>query len=278
MLIIINSHSPFLYQRDQILAEARFGAPYCHNGSSVHKEYQTLTNNQQIYFLGCSFCVSACLLFFGYSIYDEISCRAAIFLGLVFYLGQKACLYLFLVERTHSVQKKLLTRMKDKIYLSGMALVLIGFTSIGIAAFMYHVASYDEEQNICRIGLTRRIAIILLSWDIFVNIFLTFVFLKVCAPYMSRGYLSTFLKPVLKGTLEKLAFFHKYTKESEQDVGISQKALVKVIRKAVWGCLGLLPSTIINFTLLIVFAGRQKAWFFLTFATLDGKNLYPCIH
>jgi hypothetical protein len=64
-----------------------------------------------------------------------------------------------------------------------MALVLVGFASIGIAAFMYHVASYDEEQNICRIGLTRRIASVLLSWDIFVNIFLTFVFLRRCAPY-----------------------------------------------------------------------------------------------
>lgn len=151
--------------------------------STLQTKCKTLTNNEQIYFLGCSFCVSACLLYFGHTIYNESSCRAAIFLGLVFYLGQKACLYLFLVERTHSVQKKLLIRRKDKIYLSGMSFVLVGFTSIGIAAFRFHVANYNQEQNICHIGLTRMIASILLAWDIFVNIFLTFVFLRRCAPY-----------------------------------------------------------------------------------------------
>ncbi|KUJ22474.1 uncharacterized protein LY89DRAFT_762712 [Mollisia scopiformis] len=235
-----------------------------------------------IYALGCIFCMSACLLYFGHTIYNQSSCEGAIFLGLVFYLGQKAFLYLFLVERTHSVQKKVLTRLQDKIYLSGLAMVLVGFTGIVVTTFFYHVAVYNTDQRVCHIGLTRQIASVFLTWDIFVNIFLTAVFLKRCGPYMSRGYLHTFVTPAIKGTLEKLTFFrYAFAAEQEQSMGIQQKALVKVIQKAVWGCLALVPSTVINFALLIYFAGRQQAWFFFTFATLgqfpQSRKSFPTL-
>ncbi|CZR50784.1 uncharacterized protein PAC_00658 [Phialocephala subalpina] len=110
---------------------------------------------------------------------------------MVFYLGQKACLYLFLVERTFSVNKNLRPRMKDWIYLSGLVLVIVVFSALGSTTFVCNIADYDEENRICHIGLTRPIVIAMLLWDKSIYIFLTAVFLKCCRPYMVKGYRST---------------------------------------------------------------------------------------
>ncbi|KAF8866413.1 hypothetical protein BDZ45DRAFT_775883 [Acephala macrosclerotiorum] len=150
-------------------------------------------------------------------------------------------------------------------------MVIVGFSAVGITTFVCNIADYDEKKRICHIGLTRPIVITMLIWDVFVNFFLTAVFLKRCRPYMVKGHHSTFITPAVRGTLKKSTFFqYAIAADPEQNsVGISQKGLLKVIRKAVWGYFELLPPTIANFSLLIFFQGPEEAWFFFTICILD---------
>ncbi|KAL2072558.1 hypothetical protein VTL71DRAFT_11901 [Oculimacula yallundae] len=223
------------------------------------------------YFLGCSFCVSACLLDFGDTIHNDSACHAAIVLSLIFYLGQKLCLYLFLIERTHNVQAKRQPRKGDRVYLTGLAFLLIGFSAIVVSMFIFHIDTYDKESRICQIGLKIPAASLILGWDVFVNIFLTTVFVRRCEPFMVKGLRATLLYPAIRGLKTRFSRRqHKPTPAgSQQLVIISQDALVHVIRKAVWGCLGILASTAVNFSLLLYWNGREEAWVFFTLFTLD---------
>lgn len=139
-------------------------------------------------------------------------------------------------------------------------MVIVGFSVIGIMKFVCNTADYNRETRTCHIRLTRPIFITMLIWDVFINFFLRAVFFKRCRPYMVKGYRSMFITPTVRGTLKKLTFFqYAIAADPEQNlVGISQKGLLKVIRKAVWGCFGLLPSAIANFSLLIFFQGLLR--------------------
>ncbi|KAG4428630.1 hypothetical protein IFR05_015886 [Cadophora sp. M221] len=176
-------------------------------------------------------------------------------------------------------------RDKDYIYLAGLTFLLVGSTAIGVAMFVFHIDTYDRRTGTCQIGLAKPTAAVLLGWDVFVNIFLTAVFVRRCEPYMVRGLRGTFLYPAIRGFKKKFSHQrHRTRTGSDQAVIISQDALVQVIRKAFWGCLGLLASTATNFSLLIYWAGKEEAWIFFTFCTLDGMfqlwfdlcNRYEC--
>lgn len=72
-----------------------------------------------IYVLGILFAISAAVTNFGFGLIGPSECEAAIIICLTFYLGQKALVYLFLVERTHVVRGGRVRR-KDWVYLVGM--------------------------------------------------------------------------------------------------------------------------------------------------------------
>jgi len=57
-----------------------------------------------IYFLGCGYGFSLVLLYDGIGVFDQSTCRVAITLCMVFYLGQKYILHIFLVERTRTAR------------------------------------------------------------------------------------------------------------------------------------------------------------------------------
>ncbi|KAG4414153.1 hypothetical protein IFR04_012719 [Cadophora malorum] len=200
-----------------------------------------------------------------------LACHAAIILSLVFSLGQKLCLYLFLVERTHGVQANARPRKKDYAYLAGLAFVLVGFSAMGLALFMFHIDTFNITTGIYQIGIARPVASALLIWDVFVNIFLTAVFVRHCKPYMVKGLRGTCLYPAIKGLLKKITHRHRKKLLAGGDVAIpiSQDALIRVIRKAFWVCLGILASTATNFSLLLYWAGKEEAWFFFTLCTID---------
>lgn len=223
------------------------------------------------YTLGCCYCISACLLYFGHTIFNDPSCRAALYLGLVFYLGQKYCLYLFLVERTHIVKATLQSRSEDRVYLIGLTFVIIGYSTLAISMFLWHISNFDKNTAICHIGLVKPVAIALLVWDIIVNVFLTIVFLANCRQYMIKGLRASLLSPNMLDLLKRLTFYNESSNVNEMiATTISQDTLIRVLRKALWGCLGVLASTVTNFAILLHFAGNEEVWVFFTFTTLDG--------
>jgi hypothetical protein len=182
-------------------------------------------------------------------------------LCLIFYLGQKYGLYLFLVERTHITQANSKSRTKDPIYLAGLAFVLVGFTAIGISAFATFKYSYATT---CTIGLLRPVAITVLSWDIFVNMFLTVVFLYHIRDFLVDGLIIAITPPFLR-RLTKC-----FRREDSSRVTIAQDNLVHVIRKTFWGSVGILLSTVANFGILLSYAGNEPVWLCFTLCTFDG--------
>lgn len=58
---------------------------------------------------------------------------------------------------------------------------------MGLALFMFHIDTFNITTGIYQIGIARPVASALLIWDVFVNIFLTAVFVRHCKPYMVKG-------------------------------------------------------------------------------------------
>ena len=124
---------------------------------------------------------------------------------------------------------------------------------------------FDEVEG-CNIGLPPRIALSLLSYDIGMNFFLTFVFLFLLRPHFAGNFSALFIPGKAIEPPREIS--------EEGRVVVPQMVLGKLIRKAFWGCLLIVPSTITNLTILLVMQGHQKAWMCLMFCTLDGMFLF----
>lgn len=105
-----------------------------------------------MYIIGITFCVLSLVLYYGYGTQDLYACHLATITCLVFYLGQKIPLYMFLVERAHAVRSVTRTRLQDWVYLSGIVLIVLGFGSLTVALFVWSYWEYDPDTKLCRIG------------------------------------------------------------------------------------------------------------------------------
>ncbi|KAL5501568.1 hypothetical protein ACEPAH_8828 [Sanghuangporus vaninii] len=109
--------------------------------------------------------------------YSTPVCSLGIFGCIFFYATSKALTYLFLVERVWVVCSagKSVTRMESRIY-RGCALVVFGYTAI-ITDMIIGRYAQIRDDGVCIIGLHSFATIPLLTYDLFINIFLTSMFL-----------------------------------------------------------------------------------------------------
>lgn len=70
--------------------------------------------------MGIMFSIAAALIAFGFGLVGPIECYAAVNICIVFYMGHKFGLYLFLVERTQVVRARTLERRRNWIYMFGL--------------------------------------------------------------------------------------------------------------------------------------------------------------
>ncbi|KAI9060315.1 hypothetical protein FKP32DRAFT_1578519, partial [Trametes sanguinea] len=103
-------------------------------------------------------------------------CLLGILNCIAFYATSKILIYMFLVEKVYVVwsgaaRKK---RLRSPVYLACMGVVLM-YVGVGIYMIIGRV-SYFREDGSCVIGLTRSSSLVLLTYDLFVNIFLTSLF------------------------------------------------------------------------------------------------------
>ena len=107
--------------------------------------------------------------------------RAAIFMCIFFYFTTKVCfrlpvliskviIYLFLIERVHIVRGgKRASRFKNKVYLINVA-GLLPYGVIAVLAIVFRVNDLDDSGR-CLIGVERRTSILVLVYDLFINVF-----------------------------------------------------------------------------------------------------------
>jgi hypothetical protein len=113
-------------------------------------------------------------------------------------------MYLFLVERAHAIRPKARRgRLHDPVYVAGVIFVLIGFGAIACDAFMYPL--YKLSDQACKIGLPPKVSsmcarlrppshlapltntteVPLLTYDIFINVGLTGIFVYYLRPMLN---------------------------------------------------------------------------------------------
>ena len=207
-----------------------------------------------------AFLFSAGLLINAWDFTTEGLCRAAIDVCLVFYVGGKVFLYLFLVERAHQLVATKLPRLRDPIYLAGIAIVIFGFGVLAVFAFIHPVTSLSEIDGKCRIGLPLAITIPLLSYDILINFALTSVFVMRGARLVRiQGFRHAMHCIALALPFRKVPGLRDPIIACEFFMGRSGLGASAII----------LP-TIANLVILFVLNGHENGWLCFTICTIDS--------
>ncbi|KAF6241653.1 hypothetical protein HO173_000364 [Letharia columbiana] len=219
-----------------------------------------------IYSCTLAFIFSAGLLINAWDFTTEGRCRAAIDLCLVFYVGSKVCLYLFLVERAHQLVATKLPRLRDAIYLLGIAIVVFGFGVLAVFAFIHPVTSLSHIDGKCRIGLPLVITIPLLSYDIIINFALTFVFVM-------RGARLVKIRN-FQHALHCIAMALPFRKvPGLRDPVIACEFFMG---RSGLGASAIILPTIANLVILFALNGHENGWLCFTICTIDSMFLVAC--
>ena len=216
-----------------------------------------------VYLCAMCFVLSASILMAGWPFTTHNVCKAAIDLCLVFYLGHKIFVNLFLVERLHQLRAHRIPRHKDVLLYTSVAVVLGGFGTIAAFAFMDPVASVSDTDHKCRIGLPAKATIALLTYNIVINFIITALFcrLNICnirAQSWKKMY------DVLKSTipLHRMMVFPS-----------PENLLLFMVVKSTVGAVAIIVPTSVNLGLVVVTHGHELSWLCYTICTIDGKCL-----
>ena len=219
-----------------------------------------------IYSCTLGFIFSAGLLINAWDFTTEGRCRAAIDVCLVFYVGGKVFLYLFLVERSHQLVATKLPRHRDPIYLLGIAIVLFGFGVLAVFAFIHPVTSLSKIDGKCRIGLPLIITIPLLSYDIIINFALTFIFVMRGARLVKiQGFRHAMHCITMALPFRKVPGLRDPIIACEFFMGRSGLGASAII----------LP-TIANLAILFALNGHENGWLCFTICTIDSEFPVLC--
>ncbi|KAJ7116060.1 hypothetical protein C8R44DRAFT_794047 [Mycena epipterygia] len=106
----------------------------------------------------------------------EAGCSAGIYLCIVFYSSSKLLIYAFLIEKVHVVWAVGEKRFRSPVYI--ICVVTVGLYA-GIIALLFfgRIARFRDGDKACIIGLKPSASIPLLSYDLYINVFLTALFL-----------------------------------------------------------------------------------------------------
>ncbi|KAF5349021.1 hypothetical protein D9758_012699 [Tetrapyrgos nigripes] len=118
------------------------------------------------------------MLIFGIGLETSLSvCTTGVFLCIVFYASTKALLYVFLIEKVHVVwATHNQQRLKSPVYLLGL-LTIVLYAIVGIVLIIGRVNSLQKDTGFCFIGVKFYASITLVTYDLYITLFLTSLFL-----------------------------------------------------------------------------------------------------
>jgi len=176
---------------------------------------------------------------------NKASCEAAIFMCIFFYFTSKVIIYLFLIERVHIVRGCTRERQKDKVYIFNM-FGLLPYCVIGLLAIIFRVDDLDESGK-CLIGVERQTSILVIVYDLVINVYLTI----------------SFLLPILG----------LYSFRNDPDT-----RLRKVAQRTFVGTVLTLMSSVANITAIFVLEGLEPAFICLSCCTADVAFSATVLH
>ena len=107
---------------------------------------------------------------------NQVACHVAVFSCIFLYVGTKAQLYLFFIERIHVVYRgQNLNRSESKLYIFNLC-ILVPYIGILVMMIMYRYADLDGNGN-CRIGVSSETALTLIVYDTAFSVYSVLVFL-----------------------------------------------------------------------------------------------------
>ena len=213
-----------------------------------------------IYFLCITFIILANVLQVRLGAATLSICKGAIILCFIFYIGTKVLLYVYLVERAHQIRGK--ERTRDWVFLSGMAIITVGFGVIFGLAFFKPVYGVSMKSGTCIIGLQDLVTIPLLSYDVLVNLGVTGLFMFYTRMYVRPGH--------TKGVVHRALSIPLLKSPMKLD---TQLALVELfVMKSMIGAVVIIIAAVANLVLLIKFHGKEQGWLCFTLCTLDCQS------
>ncbi|KAJ7617245.1 hypothetical protein FB45DRAFT_1063748 [Roridomyces roridus] len=117
------------------------------------------------------------ILMFGVSLQkDTKACASAIYLCVSFYTSSKVLIYAFLSEKVYMVWDTGRSRLRSPVYVLCIVTVTLYGAIVGLMA-IGGIAELSPTDGLCVIGLKPTASIPLLSYDLYINILLTSLFL-----------------------------------------------------------------------------------------------------
>ncbi|KAJ6581571.1 hypothetical protein B0H19DRAFT_512771 [Mycena capillaripes] len=106
----------------------------------------------------------------------KTGCSAGIYLCIVFYSSSKLLIYAFLIEKVYVVWAVGEKRFRSPVYI--ICVITVGLYA-GIIALLFfgRISQFRNGDEACVIGLKSYASIPLLSYDLYINVFLTGLFL-----------------------------------------------------------------------------------------------------
>ncbi|KAJ7767294.1 hypothetical protein B0H16DRAFT_355271 [Mycena metata] len=172
------------------------------------------------------FVLSAGLLLFGVGLQHEgeVACSAGIFLCVAFYATSKILIYCYLAERVHIVWDGGVRRRSSPIFLICMGTVLL-YLGVVICMVVERIAYFRDGKGVCVIGIKRAASLSLLSFDLYINVLLT----------------SLFLWPILRTRM-------------------TNAKLKRIATRTLVASLAALTTSTVNIAILTAMYGREFGW------------------
>jgi hypothetical protein len=244
----------------------------------------------------------------GITFANAATCRATGVLDTLFFFASKVLLQLFLLERLRIARRALHDRWRDPLYVVPLAVLGAGFVILAIVGFRWllhvHEADMSTASGTCAIGFPNGVAAALRSFDIFVSIGVTALFLWVLRDAMrasKEGSVSRVLGRVASRSeaAQNRRSWKKLTKTdvtrvqsiemvdagnefvslgSEESLTQQQarsygdERVIRLIRKSLIGAMITYVPFSINLAMLVSLKGTEQGWFCFIICTLDSKS------
>ncbi|KAJ7767288.1 hypothetical protein B0H16DRAFT_1716908 [Mycena metata] len=174
------------------------------------------------------------ILIFGVGLQmNKTACAAGIYICVLFYSSSKVLIYAFLTEKVYIVWDTGRPRFRSPVFLVCIATVF-SYVAVIIIMIIGRVEQFRPGDHACVIGLKPTASIPLLSYDLFINILLT----------------TLFLWPLLRST-------H------------SSARLRRVATRTLVASAMALTTSTINIAVLTIMKGRQLGWLCLACCGVD---------
>jgi hypothetical protein len=209
-----------------------------------------------------AFTLSALFLTLTSSIKTDALCDAAIQLCLVFYLGGKVILYMFMCERLRAIRQCLVDRCADILWQRCFWAVLIIFGQIAVVCFFYPIDAL--RLGSCTIGEPIFIIIPILVFDVGCNLTVSLIF-YVQSRKVFHGVVEAIISPRVRQY-----FYITHNSDGTwrlgktitefPDINTPDAQMAFIIRKTLVVSIAILSSTITNLVLLLYYNGHEHGW------------------